>query len=619
MKKTYLHFFRIIIFYLILFAFARFIFLLFNYNQEASFSLIKALPAFTPGMRMDFSVIAYALLPSLLLTGIFLFRPSKWIIKAEYYYLLFILIVFCLILPANILLYHYWGSLINFRALSYLKDFSEISSSFTIPQMIIVLISLAVFIITAIYFFRKYAFQFLQPVTGTPLIKSIHWLVLVFISTILLRGGLQMLPMNESLVSVSDNNFVNQTAVNPAWHLANDIYRAGLFSGNPFETSPQAEAEKKVKSLFSCDTDSFPHILTSNRPNVVIIILESFTADIIHALGGEKGITPTLDQLIGEGVFFNSIYASGTRTDQGIVSLLNGWPATPYYSIMRSTEKSNNLPSLPIIFLNRGYSTSFYYGGESNFSNLNTYCFNQKFETIIDAKNFPDSVERGRWGVHDEDVLKRQLEDLNKSKQPFFSTLMTLSNHEPFDVPGPQRFPGKNDADRFRNSSAYTDAMLGEYFEKVKSESWYKNTLFIIAADHGHSLPLHKNVYYPESHRIPFLLYGEVIKPEFRGAIVTKLGGHHDLAGTLLPQLDISEAKQFEWSKNLLNPTTKQFAYYQIDHLLGWIDPDYWFGYSYNRKKFIARSYNVSMSHLDSMRVDGQAFVQVLYDRYRKY
>ena len=253
---------------------------------------------------MDFSVIAYILLPALILTGIFLIHPMKWIIKTEYYYMFFILSIFCLILPANILLYHYWGSLINFRALSYIKDFSEISSSFTILQLIVLLALLTIFIFTVLYCFKKYAFHFLQPVVETPIKKTIHWLLMVFISIIMLRGGLQMLPMNESLVSISDNNFVNQTAVNPAWHLANDIYRAGLFSGNPFETTPQEAAEEKVKNLFSCDADSFPRILMNKRPNIVIIILEGFTADIVSSMGGEKGITPTLDQLISEGVPF---------------------------------------------------------------------------------------------------------------------------------------------------------------------------------------------------------------------------------------------------------------------------------------------------------------------------
>jgi len=619
LKKIYLHFFRIIIFFLILFAFARLIFFLFNQNLDETFSWSQSITAFIHGMRMDLSVITYCLIPAIILTGLFLFYPSQRIQKIERSYLYFILLIFCIVLPSNILLYHYWNNLLNFRALSYIKDFSEIASSFTYLQFAIIVFSLIAFVAAVLFLFRKFGYRLLQPVTARPLVKIFHWMIMVGLTIIFMRGGIQMLPMNESLVSVSENNFVNQGAVNPGWHLANDIYRAGVFSGNPFETMPEEVAEKSVKKIFSCDADSFPHILTTTQPNIVIIVLESFAADIVGVMNGEKGISPSFDRLAGEGIFFNSIYASGTRTDQGIVSLLNGWPATPYYSIMRSTDKSNHLPSLPLIFKSKGYKTSFYYGGQSNFSNMNVYVLNQKFDVIVDEKSFPDTTARGRWGLHDESVFQLQEEDLSKSKEPFFSTIMTLSNHEPFDVPGPVRFKGKSDPDRFRNSAAYTDAVLGEYFERIKSKPWYKNTLFIIAADHGHSLPLHKNVYYAESHRIPFLLFGEVIKPEFRGAVVTKLGGHHDLAGTLLPQLEMEEVSKFEWSKNLLNPTVKSFAYYQVDQLLGWVDSKHWLAYSYNRKKFISRSYTVSQSHLDSMRLEGQAFVQVLYARYRKF
>lgn len=619
MKKIYIHFFRILIFYLLLFFFARFVFIVVNHNEDKGFSWLKSLPAFLHGMRMDISVVAYIFLPALLFLGLFLIRPMNWIKKAEYYYHLFALFLFFWMLPANILLYHYWNSLLNFRSLSYLKDFSEISSSFNSTQLIVGILTLSVFFVLIFYCFKKYSFRFLHAASDKFQLKLGGYLLLIVLSVISIRGGLQKLPMNESLISFSDNNFINQSAINPAWHLANDVYRAGIFEGNPFETRPLVEAEEITKKLFSCDKDSFPEILTTKNPNIVFIILESFTADIVEQLGGEKGITPSLNNLIQEGVFFNSIYASGTRTDQGIVSLLNGWPATPYYSIMRSTEKSNKLPSLPKIFLEKGYSTSFYYGGESNFSNLNVYCINQKFQSIIDRKNFADSIDGSGWGVADEYVLKRQLADLSKMKEPFFSALMTLSSHEPFVVPGPNRFPGESEADKFRNSVAYTDAMLGDYFLKAKSESWFQNTLFIIAADHGHHLPRQTNVYYPESHRIPLLLFGDVIKPEFRGATVTKLGGHHDVAGTLLPQLGMKDADQFEWSKNLLNPTVNQFAYYQIDHLLGWVDGKYWFGYSYNRNKFIARSYSVSVKQLDVMKENGQAFVQVLFDRYRRY
>ena len=618
MKKVYSHLFRIILFYLLVFLLARLAFFLVNADQNAPFNWTAALPSFLYGMRMDLSVIAYALAFPLALIILFLFTGIKWLIHIEYYFLLFIVLIFCLILPANILLYKYWDSLISFRSLSYLRDFKEIFSSFTAFQSIVAILLLILLILIFNFAFRRWAYRKIEPVSASLASRITGAISMLIILVLMIRGGIQMLPMNESLVSFSENNFINQATINPGWHLANDVYRAGIFSGNPFESMPEVQAKNVVDSLFACKTDSFPEILATKNPNIVILILESFTADIFEALGGEKGITPSLKMIIGEGILFDSLYASGTRTDQGIVSLLNGWPATPYYSIMRSSEKVAKLPSLPLLFLERGYTTSFYYGGKSNFSNLNVYCQRQKFMHMIDENAFDDAVPRGQWGVHDEYTLSRQLNDLSNSVEPFFSVLMTLSNHEPFDVPGPLRIPGDDDPSRFRNAAAYTDAMIGKYFSQAKDQAWFKNTLFILVADHGHGLPQKRNVYYPESHRIPMIFYGNVIKPEFRGAIASKLGGHHDLAATLLPQMGIAST-EFNWSKNLLNPTSKPFAYYQIDHLVAWIDSNFWFGYSYNRKKFIARSYTVSEDHLEKMKIDGQAFVQLLYEQYRNY
>jgi phosphoglycerol transferase MdoB-like AlkP superfamily enzyme len=617
LRKTYIHFLRLIVFFVSLFAISRLVFIIVNKSQDREFNWPNALPSFLHGMRMDLSVIAYILLPCIVFYIIFLIKPWQWIRRTEKFYLVFITVVIALIIPANVIVYHYWNNLLNYRALTYLSDPKEIFTSFSAMQMIAGIVLLSLFAYFTYLFFKK-SYRYFEEVNVSIFRKSVSVIVLVFAAVIMMRGGFQMLPINESLISFSEDNFINQSAANPAWHLFNDIYRAGLFEGNPFAAMPDEVASKRVKDLFYCDADSFPEILTTKKPNIVLLILESFTADIVGALNGEKGISPSMDRLISEGVLFNSIYSSGSRTDQGIVSLLNGWPATPYYSIMRSTDKVKKLPSLPVILRDKGYHTSFFYGGESNFSNLNTYIINQNFEKITDIKSYDESFARGRWGVHDQYVLGDQIEELNSTTQPFFSVLMTLSNHEPFDVPGPVRFPGNSDPDRFRNSAAYTDACLGEYFRKVRGTGWYKNTLFIISADHGHNLPNHQNVYYAISHHIPFFFYGEVIKPEFRGAVVTKTGGHHDLPGTLLPQLGLN-ADEFQWSKNLLNPTVKSFAYYQIDQVAGWIDSKYWYGYSYDRNKYLARSYDVPSARLDSMKADGQAFVQKLFDAYKSY
>ena len=198
---------------------------------------------------------------------------------------------------------------------------------------------------------------------------------------------------------------------------------------------------------------------------------------------------------------------------------------------------------------------TFYYGGESNFSNLDAYCVTQKFDKIISKNNFDANLAKSRWGVADQYLFDFHLQEMSHTTEPFFSTIMTLSNHEPFDVPGPKRIDGSSEPDKFRNSAAYTDACLGDYFSKAKLQSWYKNTLFILVADHGHHLPMKRLILEPDSRRIPLLFFGDVLKPEFRGMKIHTAGGHHDIPSTLLYQLALNTST-YTWSKNLLNPKT---------------------------------------------------------------
>ena len=290
------------------------------------------------------------------------------------------------------------------------------------------------------------------------------------------------MPINESSVYYSHNPLLNLAAVNGAWHLAHNIYSAGISSENTFVYMDKETAEAEVKKLYECKQDSFGKILKIDHPNVVILMLESFNADLVEALDGEKNLAPNFNNLVKDGILFTNIYASGSRTDQGIVSVLSGFPATPNLSIMRNIDKSAKLPSINNYFRDQKYTTSFYYGGSTDFSNLNSYLVMSHFENIVDGKKFKDKVKRNKWGVHDEYVLQRQVEDLNKTSQPFFSVLMTLSCHEPFDQPGEKIFPETDLPNQFRNSASYTDKSLGDYFEQAKKQPWFNNTLFILVA-----------------------------------------------------------------------------------------------------------------------------------------
>jgi phosphoglycerol transferase MdoB-like AlkP superfamily enzyme len=196
---------------------------------------------------------------------------------------------------------------------------------------------------------------------------------------------------------------------------------------------------------------------------------------------------------------------------------------------------------------------------------------------------------------------------------------MTLSNHEPFDVPGRPRFDPVDEGNRFRNSAAYTDECLGRYFSEVRKHDWFHNTLFVIVADHGHILPKKKNDVFPDSRKIPLVFYGDVILPEYKGLMVSHLGNQHDLPKTVASLLGWSESDDFRWSRNLLDSASPKFAYYQIEHVLGWVTQKEWYAYSYNLDAVIAGSGGPGSAPGKHQFTNGQAYIQSLYEEYRKY
>jgi phosphoglycerol transferase MdoB-like AlkP superfamily enzyme len=306
---------------------------------------------------------------------------------------------------------------------------------------------------------------------------------------------------------------------------------------------------------------------------VVIIQLESFTADVIQSLGGEKGDAPNFEDFINNGVLFDSIYAASDRTDKGIVAILSAFPSQASRTMVIDNSKQEHLPAISNSLINYGYHTSYFYGGDANFMNFKAYLLSHNIDGMIDKFSFDEKEMNSKWGAHDDIVLKRNLKYLGQQKEPFFSYIQTLSNHEPFEVPTKPHFPGEDLPNKFRSTAYYTDASLKAYFDDARKQPWYKNTLFILVADHGHRLPLnHSEPYEPRKYRIPLLFFGDAIKPEYRGTHITKLGNQVDIATTLLTQMGLPH-KEFKWSKNLLNPYSKEFAFFDWDNGMGFMTP----------------------------------------------
>lgn len=208
------------------------------------------------------------------------------------------------------------------------------------------------------------------------------------------------------------------------------------------------------------------------------------------------------------------------------------------------------------------------------------------------------------------------IKDLNKVKEPFFYSLLTLSSHEPFEIPVKHKFPKKKEEDKFRNAVWYSDLALKEFMDNAQQQTWYNNTLIILVADHGHRLPKnYVDLSVPGRFRIPLLITGGALKPELRGTKCKTTGSQTDIAATLLQSLG-KTSKQFPYSKNLLSKNAKSFAWYTYNDGFGWIDSYESLVFD-NIGKRISYPYHTVVADSSNRKIKlGQAYLQSLMQDY---
>lgn len=605
------YFLRLIIFWLIFFALGRILFILLGLESIEKEGLGEILLSFTAALRLDLTTISFILIIPLLL-----FFVSKWIkskvhnrIIRIYHYILIPVVV--LVTIAGIRLFHEWGSLINYRAMVFMFEPDSITGSVAILDLLILIFFAGSFIAVAVIIFNK-IIKF--PVPG----EKKSWLItLVFALFIIIgtRGGIQKNPVNETSAYYSDNVYLNNAATNPIWYLFHSINQASLKNTERFTTMNDTEAKLLLKKLFAKGETEI--ILKENikSPNIVIIILESWSADLIERIGGEKDVTPVFDSLSKKGILFSDIYSSGFRTDQGLVSLFSGFPAQPSHSVIQNLDKVSRLPFMPLMLKNIGYESSFYYGGNINFSNMRTYLELAGFDKIYGKDHFKNA-KFTNWGAHDEFVLLKQAEEVKELREPFISTVLTLSTHEPYDVPLPVSQISLTEPQLYNRSASYTDYSIGKYFEYAKTQQWYNNTLFILTADHGHRLPTNYTAFEKGIRHMPVLFFGEVIKEEMHGKITETTGNLHDLPVTVLEQLNI-DTKEFKWSKNLLSKNTVPFAYIGYEKGFGWVLPEQdYIIYLYPQGEIGSSGKLVDKPTPDSILKYPKAYIQQLYKEF---
>lgn len=489
-------------------------------------------------------------------------------------YNLILIVLFSIISVINFNIYREWGSKVNAKAFSFLFDSPTEALASSASSPVTLSIAALMLLIVISYFLHKVVVT--SKITfGTSSIwlRAVMVLALITLNVLMIRGGFRGSPITQSMAYFSEDQTLNNAAVNTEWNFMRSVLSSKMTNKNPYVFMDPKNADAIIKDFYAVKKDTTINILKTKRPNVVLVILESFTADVTKTLGQEEGITPHLDSLFKKGVFFSNIYASGYRTDKGILATAAGYPTFASGSIVKWPEKMQKIPAIAQSLHKNGYETSFYYGGESEFDNYKAFILGHNYQHLTDKKDFKSDALQSVWGKFDEAVFTRQETDLGQMKQPFFSTTMTLTNHEPFSLPRKPKFPGNDNVSKFKSTANYTDSCINAFLNNSKKYDWYKNTLFIFVADHGHVLPKNAyDIYMPQRYHIPLLFYGEVIKDEFIGKTFENIGSQADIAATLLAQLDIP-AKEFIWSKNMLNPYIKPFAFFSWENGMGFIDP----------------------------------------------
>lgn len=568
------------------------LFMLYYQTQYADASWADWLNVVWHGLPLDLSLAGYfTAIPG------FLFIISVWTLSKSLHriwcgYFLFISILLAIIFTVDLGLYEFWGFRLDATPLFYFfSSPKDAIASVSIWMVLGGILAMAIYaaILYGIFYaglLRKNLLLQMKLPYRRLKVSGIL-LLLTGLLFIPIRGGFTVSTMNVGKVYFSSNQRLNHAAINPAFSLMESLSKQKDFSSQ-YRFMEAAEADQLFKGLVDPQVlgktvevadslrqsnDSLHTLFNTQHPDVLFVILESFSSRLMTSLGGEPDIAVHLDSLSKEGVLFTNFYANSFRTDRGLVAILSGYPAQPTTSIMKYPRKTQSIPAIAGSLKKAGYSTKYYYGGDADFTNMRSYLMSSGFEDIVSDKDFSVSERLSKWGAHDHLVFNRLLDDLkteateNKSTgkdTPHYRVLQTSSSHEPFEVPY-----SRLENDRL-NAFAYTDSCIGDFVKQFRKLPQWKNTVIVFVPDHVGAYPEGLNNLTVERYQIPLLMVGGAVRSPRR---VDVYGSQHDIAATLLSQLAIPH-NEFTFSKDMLDPNSPHFAFFTVPDAFGVVTAD---------------------------------------------
>lgn len=523
------------------------------------------------GLTLDMTVAGYVTALPILVTllSLWLRLPEKvWRGVLTTWFVL-VAVTTAVIFAVDVALYEHWGFRIDSTVLIYLADPEEAMASVDFWLGVRQTLLAAAYAAGMIWVYRRILGVFDGRTVGWRVasLGSLAVVMLAGFDFLAIRGGTGASVANVSKVYFSPTQFLNHAATNPVFSfLASLGDRVDYADEYPF--FDEAVRAAKFDALRGNGPAAGPTepVLNTARPNVVIVILESFARTVMDAEVGGESVMPYMQRLKGEGIWFENFFANSFRTDRGEVAILSGFPAQTRMSIMKLPAKSRNLPSIARSLAGEGYATSFAYGGDLNFTNQSSYMYATGWQELIWQKDLRFDAPAADWGYDDAlmcDWFADRVIALSDAGKPFLAGLLTLSSHTPFDVPY-----SKFD-DKVLNAMAFSDECVGKMIDRLKASPAWKDLLVVLVADHGYPYPRTLTYNEPLRHRIPMIWTGGAVA---RPRVVEDYAAQIDIAATLLAQLGVAH-DDFDYSKDIFAPTPpRKFAYYTFNDGFGVVD-----------------------------------------------
>ncbi|WP_304100664.1 LTA synthase family protein [Marinobacter antarcticus] len=542
---------------------------------------------FLQGLRVDMIIAGMAVAPLLLFLPILGHRFSwaAWKRLTRYWALVvvFIFIFMEIATPTFITEYDTRPNRLFFEYLKYPKEVLSMLWEGYLPTVVLGILLCVSLTVLFAWLMRPWS----RETNPRSYRKSLlAWPIVVLAVFMCVRSTTGHRPANPAMFALTSDAMVNSLIINSTWSVTSAIYNL-KHEADASDTYGQMDMsdildEVKKAPWLSNDTfnsKKFPtqHIQTPVKArehplNLVIVLEESLGATFVESLGGTP-VTPRLEALKDSGWWFENLYATGTRSVRGIEAVVSGFLPSPARSVVKLSLSQTGFFTLAGLLKQQGYDTGFNYGGEAYFDNMRSFFTGNGFDSIIDELDYDNPTFTGSWGVSDEDLFAKAHDDIQKlhaAGKPFFRLVFSSSNHTPFEYPDDRIERYDEEKNTVNNAVKYADHALGNFIDTARSSDYWKDTIFLIVADHdarvwGDELVPIKNFHIP----------GLILGADMDSRRIKTLTSQVDLAPTLLSLMGISSENPMVGRDLVRFPDAPGRAIMQFHDDYAWMDGDY--------------------------------------------